>query len=360
MRTILARSLRGNARVAFMLDEEYRRLSYVMDWLDAFRASPRLDLELCDINDSIALAVGMRRLKSVPLAIVLHSAAGDDLSVLQRAVGAFQARTGRLLVFFGNEYVEMDHKIRFARESAADFIGSQLPIDAARWLYAECPTARVLPAPPALNPDVYRPGTGPRPIDIGFRGDLYDRAYALGDIERTAILSLFGERASSWGLRADIEFVRQPREEWARFLAICKGIVGAESGTYYLERDDHTRRAVIPYLDAHPDASFDEVHARFFRDYPDPVSGKAISSRHFEPLGTKTCQILVEGRYNDILRPGVHYISVRKDLSDVKEAVEAFKDEKVRREITENAYEYAISAHTYAHRVETLLEAVLA
>ncbi len=90
------------------------------------------------------------------------------------------------------------------------------------------------------------------------------------------------------------------------------------------------------------------------------VSGKAISSRHFEPMGTKTCQFLLEGDYNGILRPEEHYVAVRRDLSDVDEAARRFRDDGDRQEIADRAYEYALSEHTYAHRVESILDVALA
>ena len=88
------------------------------------------------------------------------------------------------------------------------------------------------------------------------------------------------------------------------------------------------------------------------------MSGKSISSRHFEPIGTKTCQILLEGEYNGVLVPDEHYISVRKDRSNLGEAVRRFRDEGYRQAIAECAYEHVMSNHTYAHRVRSVLAAV--
>jgi len=60
---------------------------------------------------------------------------------------------------------------------------------------------------------------------------------------------------------------------------------------------------------------------------PRGVSGKSISSRHFEATGAKTCQILL-------------------------------RDESFCRRMAEETYEYALAPHTYAHRVERLLAAL--
>src|SRR5207248_3169827 len=113
------------------------------------------------------------------------------------------------------------------------------------------------------------------------------------------------------------------------------------------------------FEEKHPEASFEELHARFFASPTvDYVSGKALSSRHFEAIGTKTCQLLLEGHYNGILEPETHYIAVKKDLSDLDEAVERFRDASYREQIVERAFQHALGSHTYAHRVRTLLDAV--
>jgi hypothetical protein len=350
------RSLPG---IRSIVHDEFRVLSYVMDWKDAFAECSLLEVEWCNVNNLLELAAGLRKLKEYPLSIILHSAAWDHLRLLRMAQGRFQSRKGTMLLFYGNEYHNMREKIAFARAVSADYIASQLPLASAEWLYAECNRSVVLPAPAALNPRIYKPETGVRPIDIGFRGDIYVSAYALGDTERTSILEYFDRQAERWGLTKDIAFVRHPREQWNGFLNRCKGIVGAESGTYFLERDDHTRQAVIAHLKMRPMAEFEEIYERFFKTYQNPVSGKAISSRHFEPIGTQTCQLLLEGYFNGILKADEHYIGVKKDFSNVDEAIRKFTDESYRHAMVQRTYEYILERHTYRHRVEELAKTMV-
>lgn len=336
-----------------LLSNAYCNLSYVQDWLEAFSRSPLLRVTACNINNAIEFRRQTRRIKEFELVVVLHSAAGDNMSFLRHATAAFQARRGKIVVFFGNEYSLMPEKIQFARNVEADLIASQLPLPAAEWLYSDCTKSRVFHAPPALNPDVYTSSSDGRPIDIGFRGDVY--GFSLGDIERTAFIDFVKGRASEWGLACDIQFVRYHREEWVLFLQRCKAIVGAESGTYYLEKDDRTQNAVREYIRQNPDASFAEIYDRFFKHYRSPVSGKCISSRHFEPIGTKTCQLLLEGYYNGILIADKHYICVKKDLSNLDEAIRRLKDRAYCQTMVDLTYEYALSQHTYQHRIADLL-----
>ena len=81
----------------------------------------------------------------------------------------------------------------------------------------------------------------------------------------------------------------------------------------------------------------------------------ARRSHRVDAIGTKTCQIMQRGRSNDILTANEHYIAVEPDFSDVDEAVRRFKDEGERQCIIDTAYDYVMSAHTYAHRAEAVL-----
>jgi hypothetical protein len=181
----------------------------------------------------------------------------------------------------------------------------------------------------------------------------------VGDRERTDLIEWFEQKGTALGLSCDIRKQRLPREAWNLFLNGCKGIIGAESGTYYLnDRGRLLERARAYNLFKDREATFDEIFERFYRGQSREVSGKSISSRHFEPIGTKTCQLLLEGHYNGILKPDEHYISIKRDLSDVNDAIAKFRDHDYRRKIADTAYDYVMAGHTYDHRVARLLSLV--
>ena len=359
--SILPAPIRHHLLARRLLGERYEHLSYVFDWREALCAAPELDVEVCtNINNFVEYRRWREAIASYPLIIVLHSAAGDSLSLLLRTSHWFQRRRGKLVVFIGNEYDLMVEKFDFLRATGADFACSQLPIEAARWLYAQCRSTRILEMPHALNPKIYYPDPrARRSLDIGFSGDIY--YYFVGDIERTALIQFFQQHSAEFGLVTELRLNRRmPRVEWARFLNRCKGTIGAESGSYYLDRHGQIIRRAKAYLKRHPRATFEQIFERFFRSPQiGYVSGKSISSRHFEPIGTKTCQVLLDGHYNGILRPDEHYIRVKKDLSNMDEAIRRFKDEAYRTAMVERTYENVMDEHTYQHRVQSLIRTVL-
>ena len=106
--------------------------------------------------------------------------------------------------------------------------------------------------------------------------------------------------------------------------------------------------------------SYADIHARFFEDKPrPPVYGKCVSSRHFEAIGTKTCQIMFRGQFNDILQPDQHYLPLNDDFSNLQEILVRFSDPTQRRVIVEQAYAHVMDAHTYAHRMRLLYDILM-
>ncbi|MBV8132704.1 MAG: glycosyltransferase family 1 protein [Alphaproteobacteria bacterium] len=376
------------------------RSSYYLDWAEAFAQSPLFDVTTFNLFKRDTRRAARRAIEDAELVVALHSCSADTLEFIKPLALALKLRRGRFLMLIGNEYnipwARIGEKRNFLRDTAADYVGTQLPLETGQWLYADS-GARVLGLPHALNEAVFRPDTPDpiRTIDIGGRSARYP--VFIGDDERNRVLDVFARIAPVVGLRVDIDTnSRLDRAGWAAFLNDCRATLGTEAGSWYLERDDRTALAIreflrgrsrsiradgllhsvsrhLPYhlktrlrglleflplrheaLD-HPDVSFAEIKGRFFTDRPRcPMYSKAISSRHFEAAGTGTCQILVRGRYNDILKADEHYIPLDTDMSDAYEAIERFADPAERRRIADSSYALVHDGHTYRHRIAAL------
>lgn len=350
--------LRLISRLNRCIAAPYDNLSYVRDWRAALCKSPRLDLSICNINNLLEYRRFKNTIKEAPLVIVMHSAAGDNLTMLRATSDWFTERRGKLVVFLGNEYDILDEKISFIQNSGAEYVCSQLPIESARWLYQECSGCTVLPMPHALNPEVYFPdNSAERTIDVGFRGSFYDNW--IGDQDRNSLIRAVNDNASRRGLRCDIGAGRMPRHDWATYLNSCLATVGAEAGTYFLDKRGLMLKKAKEWCMANPDAGVSDIQRRFFQS-PDVkyVSGKCVSSRHFEPTGTKTCQILLDGNYNGILKADHHYISVGGDHSNLSSALEKLRDQEYIRRMCNTTFDYIMAYHTYDARVQKLLDYV--
>jgi glycosyl transferase family 1 len=384
------------------------RSSYYEDWLDAFTASPLFTVTTFNLFRRGERSAAKRAVGDAELVVALHACSADTLVFVEPLREALKTRRGRFLMLVGNEYnlpwARLADKRRFIAETGADWVGTQLPLEAGEWLY-DGTGARVLALPHAANEAVFRrdrPDKA-RAIDIGGRSFPYP--VYIGDQERNRVYELFAEIGPARGLRVDLAMnARLDRPNWAAFLNECRGTIGTEAGTRYLERDDRTALAIRDFLRdrargptiradgwlhaavrhlpygakdrlkallsrapirheglAQDEAAFDEIEARFFAGRaPSPVYSKCISSRHFEAAATGTCQILIRGRYNDILAADRHYISLAPDLADAPVAIERFRDPAERRRIADAAYEVVQESHTYRRRLAALHETVSA
>lgn len=390
-------------RTAVLYADYTTRLSYYDDWLDAFQQSPRYDVTAVNICGSGAKQAVRKAAGEADLIILLHSTNGDTTIYLEPFVEILEGRRGKLLAFIGNEVNLPGSPIAAKRKLLGrigpDYVGTQLLPDAGTFLWGDLVRQRVVPLPHALNPSAFKIQTADadRPIDIGVRAVRY-LSY-LGDDDRNRLHEFFRRHDFAPDMRVDIGSDRFDRSGWAAFLNRCKGTISSEAGSWFIERDDATinairrwvmqrsgRRLVIAndsplrrlghrlpwWLRAvarkmmsrgyirhestiNEDLDFDEVYDRFFTDRKIPaVHGKCVSSRHFDAIGTGTCQILLEGRYNDILRADEHYISLRKDYSNIGEVMRCFRDAGERRRIATAARDHILAHHTYASRMEEI------
>ena len=396
--------------ILLLVREYARELSYYDDWREAFlkHANFRVDVE--NIGCREALPRIRDKIRRAPFVISLHSTIADGTAAFVPLADALQARQGIFVAFVGNEVnlpdAPMAEKIAFLQRTAPDAILTQLLPEAGAWLYAPVKGARVFSLPHALNPEAFPPGpplTGRR-IDIGARSHRY--TIHIGDDLRTRLHDFFTRHCAEFGLACDIELGgrRFDRAGWSAFLQRCKATISTEAGSDFLHRDDalveevqqmlraHAGRHVVMSRESLPrrlarkllpmgaktflvralrpvmvrdddmDTLLDEEERReilnrvFTPDRKAPFHTKVISSRHFDAIGTRTCQIMTPGRYNDILQADVHYIAIAPDFSNIDSVLERLRDENYCQRLVDTTREYVLDCHTYAHRMARLEE----
>jgi hypothetical protein len=150
-------------------------------------------------------------------------------------------------------------------------------------------------------------------------------------------------------------------ERWYEFLLRCKYTIGVEGGASILDSDGSIKAATEAYLEQHPQAPFEEVEAHCFAGRDGTARLYAISPRHLEACATRTCQVLVEGDYNGILKPGVHYVELKRDFSNLDAVAESIRQDGARRETTERAYRDVVlsGANSYERFVKCVLHEAL-
>lgn len=350
--------------VLYALGAGNRNLSYNTGWPRQLAVHPGFDCTL--VNVTVAsltrhLLLG-RALRRFDLVVCLHSVFSNECLLGGSALRALRALSCPKVWFIGNEYKLMPQKMSFAEELGVDLLVSQIGSPEVRGLYEQRLGCKVISLPNAgLDPGLFHSATalGEREIDLGYRG--YEAALYLGHLERTVLPQWFLEHEQELGLRLDISVSPGDRFDepgWAAFLNRCRGQLGCEAGTDFFELTDETRNRVNAFTDANPDATFEEIHERYFRTYGPRVSGRTLSGRVIEAAGTKTVQVLFDGAYDGYFEPDVHYIPLRKDFANAGEAMAKLRDDETCRLLVDAAYEVATERLSYARLLDDLRGAV--
>jgi hypothetical protein len=196
-------------------------------------------------------------------------------------------------------------------------------------------------------------GMPQRRVDIGYRtaGRPYFWFGRHGYIKQI-IADLVLRHGPGLGLRLDIDTSNAATifgDDWYRFLLGCKWTIGVESGTSVLDWDGTVHRKTQDYVTRHSAAEFGEVEAACFPGLDGKTRLYAIAPRHLEACLTRTGQILTDGEYNGILRPGVHYLPVRKDFSNHVSVLQSLRSVDLAA-MTERAYQDVVASGQYTYR----------
>ncbi len=193
-----------------------------------------------------------------------------------------------------------------------------------------------------------------RPTDVGYRargvglfwlGELYQ--------EKVEISKKFIEYAKGESLILDISNLEQDRiygKKWLNFLKKSRCVLATESGASVIDFTGDIEKTVKEYCKMNPNADFKEIQNIFLIPYENKIMMNQISPRIFESIGMGCCLILYEGKYSNILKADRHYITLKKDFSNIKEVFERIKDEDLIKNIAITAYNEIIYSGLYSYK----------
>ena len=131
------------------------------------------------------------------------------------------------------------------------------------------------------------------------------------------------------------------------------------SGASAIDRRGELVAAERAMLAAQPDIAFADFDAALPAGWDGELPG-SVGPRHLEAAAARTCQILVEGRYDGVLEPEVHYLPVRADGSNAAEVVELLEDGELVEATATRAYADLVLSGRYGYAaLATQLEQVL-
>ena len=205
-----------------------------------------------------------------------------------------------------------------------------------------------------------------RDIDIGYR-TAWKFWFGKHGMQRKELAERVASAAKGHRLTTDIDTGQRTESDrlrggdWFSYLLRCKYVLGTDGGTSILDRDGGIRECSETYVATHPDADFETVKRHCFPDADGRHRLFAISPRHLEACATRTCQILLEGEYNGLLQPGVHYLEIKRDFSNLNEVLKHVQKDDLRQGMAERAYRDIVASgrFSYANFVKQVLHTCL-
>jgi hypothetical protein len=266
---------------------------------------------------------------------------------------------------FQDEHHWCGKRFGFIDEYGIDCVFTMLEQPYADEVYLSHTTAKrtVTNLPGYVGPELldearkYTKPEADRGIDIGYRGRLISVYMGRGGLEKYEIGRRFKDRAANSGLVLDIEVEETDRlygDDWYRFMADCKAVLGTESGVSCFDLEDEVVAEYTRLAAGGREPAIEELEAGALGRWEGKIPYRTISPRHFEAAALRVTQILFEGHYSGAMEPGRHYIELRKDFSNYDEVIERFGNAELRRELTDNAYDDLIASGDYGY--EKLIE----
>jgi hypothetical protein len=190
-----------------------------------------------------------------------------------------------------------------------------------------------------------------RELDLAYRAQaLTPRFGCLGQLKHT-VAEQVAPAARAAGLRVDVS--TDPRDavlgdRWFQFVASARAVLGSESGASAVDRRGELAAAERTLLAERPGLTFADFDAAMPAGWDGLLPG-SIGPRHLEAAAARTCQILVEGTYDGVLEPEVHYLPVRKDGTDVDEVVSRLADRELVEATATRAYADLVLSGRYGY-----------
>ena len=191
-----------------------------------------------------------------------------------------------------------------------------------------------------------------RELIVGYRGRALPIRYGKLGQEKVAVGKLVKQYCDSKNIKNDIAWTEDSRlygSEWYNFLSSCRSMLGSESGSNVLPWNDLLDIRIEDFRKSNPKVSDDEIYKHLVEPFEIPGLMNQVSPRVFEAIASRTTLVLFEGSYSGVVLPGLHYISLKKDGSNLDEVFELLSDGDYIDKMTETAYRDVVASGLYGY-----------
>jgi hypothetical protein len=191
-----------------------------------------------------------------------------------------------------------------------------------------------------------------RSLIVGYRGRDLPLEYGKLGKEKVEIGMLVRSYCKAKSLRCDIEWTEAARiygSNWYDFVVSCRSMLGSESGSNVFDWDGSLAEKIQAFRNRNPRASDDLIYRNLIE--PHEVAGfmNQISPRAFEAIALKTVLVLFEGEYSGVLKADIHYLSMKKDGSNLGDIFARLNDPEYVDRMAKQAYSDIIESGKYSY-----------
>ena len=188
---------------------------------------------------------------------------------------------------------------------------------------------------------------------ICYRGRVLPYFYGNLGREKEQIGKQIKEICEQKNIPHDIEVEEGKRvygDKWFELIQSSRTMLGTESGSNIFDFNGNLCRKITKVCRRKPDISYNEIYEKYLKDKELTNVMNQLSPKMFEAIALKTVLVLYEGEYSGILLPNIHYIPLKKDLSNIKDVISKINDIQYLNNIMNRAYLDIIASGKYSYQ----------
>lgn len=280
--------------------------------------------------------------------------------VSDSAAQSLYAFNGLKFLFIQDEYDFPQRTWSWIRNLGIKLVFTVVPEKGIETVYpkAEFPHTRFVTnltgyVPEKLPPTQDLPPPSERTLMVGYRGRPLPIRYGQLGLEKIAIGQIVKAYCDKNDVRNDIAWTERSRiygQNWYEFVVSCRSMLGSESGSNVFDWDGTLNQVIDKYRRENPSAVDDDVYRDIVR--PKEIDGliNQISPRIFEAIASRTVLVLLEGEYSGVIRAGEHFISLKKDGSNLADVVRLLKNDEYVDAMADRAWQDVIVSGKYSYK----------
>ncbi len=344
-------------KILYLYNATQTYTNTVFEHLACFAAHSRHKSFYCHHDPSTHFNVDLSHFDAVAIHYSIRLPYDQVSESTAKALAAFK---GLKFLFIQDEYDHTHRAWHWIRTLGLQVVFSAVPPVAIHHVYParELPDVRFIniltgyvPDDVCFNANVKKPSQ--RALIVGYRGRSLPIRYGQLGVEKIRIGEIVKHYCDANGIKNDIAWTEKSRiygQRWYEFMGTCRAMLGVESGSNVFDWDGTLVERIAQFRSLSPHASNDEIYEKFVQIHEMDGIMNQVSPRIFEAIAAKTVLVLFEGHYSGVVKAGEHFISVKKDGSNLAEVFHLLQNGVYVDTMAERAYQEVIASGKYSYR----------